>query len=295
MRRNKVHPLDNGGKELIDAFDVGSNSDHTDGVLQQPLIDGDSIEKGMAWGPENTSTPSSATPHSRLVGASVAADGHPRSLVSRSKKSRPFKATTSSEETLLSDSWKDTAPSEATLVSDTLPTSFKHLVAVDESSGEQLVTSVVTPPWTTSEGMNMIEQNTAGTEVDQDLLKYFTELNDHDNSDIDMDEAARILLEGANVNARGADGQTCMHLAARHWKKEVIQFLFEKGASLHEPDDFGVTPLHEAAQVDNEEVVSYLVKKNPDISCMTSDTCQTALHYAVLGSAINSIYVCLQT
>lgn len=291
MRKNKVYPLDNGGKESVDAFDQGDNSHQMGGFSQQPLVD--LIEQAMASsGPENTSTPSpsSAIPHSRLVGASASAGSHSQFLVSRSNRGQLFKGTTSSEEALVSDSSKGVTSSEGTLVSDTPPTSLKCLVAVDSRPSSELVNG---PPWTISEGSNMVEADKTGTAVNQDLLKYFTELNDHDNGDIDIDEAARILLEGANVNARGTEGQTCMHLAARHWKKEVIQFLFEKGANLHEPDDLGVTPLHEAAQVDNEEVVSYLIKKNPDISCVTSDTCQTALHYAVLGSAINSIYVCL--
>lgn len=128
--------------------------------------------------------------------------------------------------------------------------------------------------------------------ADKDLLNYFTELNNDENHEIDMDLATRILLEGADVNAKSSNGQTCVHLAAAHWQKEVVEFLKEKGANLHETDDFGVTALHKAARVDNEEVVSYLVEDNSSISQVTTDTLQTALHYAVLGNAVNSIYVC---
>ena len=307
MRRNKVRPLDNGGTKPINAFDLDGNPDQTDGDSQRPLVgsDNDLIVNDKASRPENTSTPSGTFPHSRLTGTSAAEGSHSQPIVSLSKKGQPL---------------KDTASSEVTLVSDSPPTSLKRLVAVDERNkavrvvsldrrSSELVTSVtetsvntdqsaghvVSPPWTISEGSSMGEQDRTGSAIEQDLLRYFTELNDNESSDIDMDEADHILLEGANVNARGTGGQTCMHLAARHWKKEVVQFLFEKGADLHEPDDFGVTPLHEAARVDNEEVVSYLTKNNPDISCVTSDTFQTVLHYAVLGSAINSIYVRMQT
>ena len=127
---------------------------------------------------------------------------------------------------------------------------------------------------------------------DQALLNYFIELNNNQDIEIDMDTATRILLGGADVNDRGTDGQTCVHLAAQYWQKEVVEFLKEKGANLHEPDDYGVTPLHEAARVDNEEVVAYLIENDPNVSQITFDTLQTALHYAVLGNAVNSIHVC---
>ena len=293
MRRNKVCPLDNGGKQPINAFDLGSNSDQQrDGVLRQPLIMNGEMD---AEGPGNTSTPSSTIPQPHLLGASAAVGGRLQPLVSVSKKGQPLNEAATSDATL-------------SLVSDSPPSSpstLKRLIAVDRRSSEAVISGTeasvnaeqsvnVNSTWTISEeSSSMAEQHEAGSSVEQDLLKYFTELNNN-NSDIDMDEAARIVLEGADVNARGADGQTCMHLAACHWKKEVIQFLNEKGADLHELDDFNVTPLHEAARVDNEEVVSYLIKNSPNISHVTSDTCQTALHYAVLGSAINSIYVCMQ-
>jgi len=123
------------------------------------------------------------------------------------------------------------------------------------------------------------------------LIKYFAEICADEDKQFNSDLVAQMLALGADINARDSNGQTCMHLVAINWQREVAVFLKEKGAHLYELDNFGQSPLHVAARVDNEEMASYLVEDDPNIDQVTLDTRQTALHYAVLGNSVNTIYV----
>lgn len=281
MRRNKVCPLDNVGRRPIKAFEQGSNSgQRADGVSRQP---NDLQHRQIVAGASaNTRTPSTVPqPHTNTFLAA----GGPSQLPNKRKTATANIVTEKTASRLQSLHLKRLVAVD----SDT-----HHSVEEQAVDGDSEPPAAVTAPCTIAEE-NMMEEseiNSNASSGDQDLLEYFTELNNNEDSEIDMNMATRILLEGADVSARGINGQTCVHLAAAHWQKEVLQFLKENGANLHEPDDFGVTPLHEAARVDNEEVVNYLIESYPNISQVTSDTLQTALHYAVLGNAINSIYVC---
>ena len=278
MRRNKVRPFDDSGERPINAFAPENNSSRwREGNVSHPTDTTTSIATSTA--------PQPGLKH-------TFATGYHSQLSSKSDK------LLSLEEYELENS-EDIVPRERLASSQS--SKLERLVAVDRQTREEHagavgppVNSDSTQPFTTTEVMTEQYSSEAESNVstgEQDLLKYFTELNNSENSEIDVDMATRILLEGADINARGHEGQTCMHLAATYWQKEVVQFLVEKGANLHELDDFGATALHKAARVDSEEVVSYLIENNANVSHITFDTLQTPLHFAVLGNAINTIYV----
>ena len=292
MRRSKVYPL-NKREQSINAIGLAVNRNQwTDGASQEVLDEAKqlSVEVDVAKRESILNT----IPQLHLVGTPAAVGDHSKPPAS-SKKGHNTQLPSTTDATSLQQ-----------LVNDRPLSALKRLVVMDSEEQQGAASAGGLPVHAEQPATNVIhatgeegvaEQHEAvnnGSSAEQDLLKYFTEL-DSDNSEIDLNMVTRILLEGADINAGGINGQTCIHLAARHWQKEVVQFLKEKGANLDEPDDFGVTPLHEAVGVDNEEVVSYLITNNPDVSQVTSDTLQTALHYAVLGNAVNSIYVCIYT
>ncbi|XP_065890691.1 transient receptor potential channel pyrexia-like isoform X2 [Dysidea avara] len=126
------------------------------------------------------------------------------------------------------------------------------------------------------------------------LLQYIAEICADEDKQLDFDVITQMLSGGVDINALDSGGQTCMHLVASNWQREVAEFLKEKGARLYEVDNFGQSPLHIASRVDNEEMVSFLVEDDPSIDQVTYDTRQTALHYAVLGNAANAIYVLVE-
>jgi len=123
------------------------------------------------------------------------------------------------------------------------------------------------------------------------LIQYFADICADEDKHFDPDVITQMLSDGVDINSLDSNGQTCMHLVASNWQREVAEFLKEKGAWLYEVDKFGQSPLHMAARVDNEEMVSFLAEDDPNIDQVTHDSHQTALHYAVLGNAANTIYV----
>jgi ankyrin repeat protein len=63
--------------------------------------------------------------------------------------------------------------------------------------------------------------------------------------------AAKLLIDrGADVNTKGLDGMTALHLCASHdsAKNEVARLLLDRGAYIEAVDRYGRTPLHFAAE-----------------------------------------------
>lgn len=282
MQRNKVYPSDNGGQQSINACNLARNSAQrkTDGVSRQSrLIKSNDLQHQNAIA-------SSIPPPSHLEATT---GGNPH-LQDRKEIIEQLGL---ENKTAIVTRWVVTDHNTTGEEQETYSGVESPLSSDIEQS-----TTVINNPWSIAEEsmeeQYEIDSNSppSSSAAERDLLKYFTELNNNEDSEIDVNEITRILSRGADVNARGDNGQTCIHIAAGHWKKEVVQLLKERGANLDLKDDYGVTPLHKAARVDNEEVVRYLIENNPNISHVTTDTLQTALHHAVLGSAVNSIYVC---
>lgn len=74
----------------------------------------------------------------------------------------------------------------------------------------------------------------------------------------------RLLNRDTDVNARGAEGWTPLHLAAEEGRKDVAELLIAKGADMNARDAEGWTPLHWAAYFGHDDVVELLVTKGAD-------------------------------
>lgn len=76
--------------------------------------------------------------------------------------------------------------------------------------------------------------------------------------------AKKLLSYGAAVDAKGHDGFTPLHSAARRGIKDIVQLLIEHGADLNARDTNRRTPLHWAAWEGQNEVVEHLLKNGAD-------------------------------
>ncbi len=74
-----------------------------------------------------------------------------------------------------------------------------------------------------------------------------------------------LLYVGCPIDSRANDGRTALHLAARNWKVEIIEFLLSNEADIHSRDRFGHTALHKAASNGRAGMVKILISKGADI------------------------------
>jgi len=98
----------------------------------------------------------------------------------------------------------------------------------------------------------------------------------------DTDAAARLLGQGADVNAENNQGDTPLLLAARSGKIETAKLLIEKGANLEAKNNVGDTALIAACTVGNSNIAQLLVAKGSDIDARDEGGA-TPLMYAGLA------------
>jgi ankyrin repeat protein len=77
-----------------------------------------------------------------------------------------------------------------------------------------------------------------------------------------LSNTARLLLEhGADVNARGNDNSTALHIAAQYGRVNVVDELLEHGANVGAEDDEGRTALQVASSRGRVEIVRLLSER----------------------------------
>ncbi len=87
------------------------------------------------------------------------------------------------------------------------------------------------------------------------------------------DTAAAIaeLDEGADPNARSADGTTALHWAVYHDDVELVERLTARGADVDAVNDYGSRPLLEAAVIGNVDVIHRLLSAGANVDVEGAD------------------------
>jgi ankyrin repeat protein len=96
----------------------------------------------------------------------------------------------------------------------------------------------------------------------------------------DVATVASLIESLDDIDAKNAEEQTALHLAAEYGKLEIVKLLVKKGANINAQDDYGLTPLYSALLEKHPGVARFLIKQGANVQAQTKDG-NTALHVAV--------------
>jgi Ankyrin repeats (3 copies)/Ankyrin repeat len=92
-----------------------------------------------------------------------------------------------------------------------------------------------------------------------------------------------LLKQGIDIDIRNAAGMTPLHMAAFYGRKEAIGLLLDGGVDIHAKDNDGRTPLHWAVCGNQKEIAKLLLEQSADIN-VQNDIGYTPLHAAVCSN-----------
>jgi ankyrin repeat protein len=88
------------------------------------------------------------------------------------------------------------------------------------------------------------------------------------------------LAAGTDVNAKDANGEIPLHIAAT---KEIAELLIANSANISAKDHLGWTPLHGASSKGLKTVVELLIAEGADVNAKNKYGSSTPLHFAAFG------------
>lgn len=98
-----------------------------------------------------------------------------------------------------------------------------------------------------------------------------------------------MLGQQADVNAKGLDQWTALHLAAKSGHVEILkELLAQEGIEIEACSSMKRTPVHVAAEFDHVEVVKLLLAHGADFNCRDFDE-STPLHVASQYGSLNTL------
>lgn len=93
-----------------------------------------------------------------------------------------------------------------------------------------------------------------------------------------------LMVFGADVNVRGKNDMTPLHLAASFERADIVTRLVQNGAKVNDEDEEGRTALTYAAEKDNEDIARFLLQHHAKIDPPRFHT--TPLHFAIKNQNI---------
>ncbi|HKD09391.1 MAG TPA: ankyrin repeat domain-containing protein [Bryobacteraceae bacterium] len=101
----------------------------------------------------------------------------------------------------------------------------------------------------------------------------------------DLRTASRLIASGANVNVRGARGQTPLHLAVDAQRYDMIHLLLENAADPNARDDEGASPLDDAVWRGLTDAAAILIARGAHLNDPNTQTGATPINEAAYRGA----------
>lgn len=82
----------------------------------------------------------------------------------------------------------------------------------------------------------------------------------------DLEQVQRLVVEGADVNAKTTRNETPLMIASLAGQGEIVNYLLQRGADIDARNSSGLSSLHAAAYAGHTEIVSLLVVKGAEVN-----------------------------
>jgi ankyrin repeat protein len=96
----------------------------------------------------------------------------------------------------------------------------------------------------------------------------------------DLERIQKLVVKGANVNAKAVRGETPLMIAALSGQGEIVNYLLQRGADISARNSSGMTALHAATYGGYTDIVLLLISKGADVNDAANRFGVTPLHLA---------------
>ncbi len=98
---------------------------------------------------------------------------------------------------------------------------------------------------------------------------------------VNVEDIAKIIDTGADINARGSDNFTPLMMAVKHSRTDCVKLFINKQCDVTMTREYGLNALHDASWQGDSEIVKLLLSTNIDVNAL-ADKKHTALMFAAL-------------
>lgn len=105
----------------------------------------------------------------------------------------------------------------------------------------------------------------------------------------DLDQVQKLVVKGADVNAKAVRDETPLIIAALSGNGEIVNYLLQRGADINARNASGLSSLHAAAYTGHTDIVLLLVAKGANVNDASNRFGVTPLHVASEENHIETV------